>query len=147
MRPITPNQLRAVQATMTKVAPDREDRLELLSEMFGRAIESTRDLSWGEAALILSKFGGHQLAEVNSKKRQLRSTIYHLSMRISWLNRDYPDNGNADEKAMNKAKVDQWLLSRGVVKKPVMEMSVEELGKVVGQMKAIVKNQTIINPN
>lgn len=139
MRPITPNQLRAVQATMTKVAPDREDRLELLSEMFGRDIESTRDLSWGEAALILSKFGGHQLQEVNEKKRTLRATIYHLSMRISWLNRDYPDNGNADEKAMNKAKVDQWLMSHGVVKKPVMEMSVEELGKVVGQMKAIAK--------
>ena len=140
MRPITPNQLRAVQATMTKVAPDREDRLELLSEMFGRDIESTRDLSWGEAALILSKFGGTQLAEVNNKKRRLRSTIYHLSMRIGWLNKDYPDHGDADEKAINMAKVDQWLQSHGAVKKPVMEMSVVELGKVVGQMKAIARN-------
>lgn len=139
MRPITPNQLRAVQATMVKIAPDREERMELLSEMMGREIESTRDLSWSEAAMILSKFGGHQLQEVNEKKRTLRATIYHLSMRIGWLNRDYPDHGDAAEKAMNRAKVDQWLMSRGVVKKPVMEMSVEELGKVVGQMKAIAK--------
>lgn len=138
MRPITPNQLRAVQATMTRIASDREERLELLSEMFGRDIETTHDLSWSEANLILAKFGGTQLHDVNVKKRQLRSTIYHLSMKISWLNKDYPDNGDADEKAMNEAKVDQWLMNRGVVKKPVIEMSVAELGKVVGQMKAIV---------
>lgn len=137
-RPITPNQLRAVQATMTKIEPDRDERMALLSEMFGRDIETTNDLSWGEANLILAKFGGTQLHDVNVKKRQLRSTIYHLSMKISWLNKDYPDNGDADEKAMNEAKVDQWLMNRGVVKKPVMEMSVSELGKVVGQMKSII---------
>lgn len=138
MRPITPNQLRAVQATMTRIASDREDRLELLSEMFGRDIETTHDLSWSEANLILAKFGGHRLAEVNAMKRKLRAAIYHLSLQIGWLNRNYPDHGDANEKAMNMAKVDQWLLTHGVVKKTVAAMSVEELGKVIGQMKSIV---------
>lgn len=138
MIPITPNQLRAVQATMTQIEPDREERMALLSEMLGREIETTKDLSWWDANMILSKLGNYKLTETNIKKRNLRSTIYHLSMKIGFLNRDYPDNGDASEKEMNKAKVDQWLLTHGVVKKRVMEMSVGELGKTIGQMKSIL---------
>lgn len=134
------NQLRAVQAILGKIASDREDRLALLGEMFQRPIASTKELTFNEAKLILERFGGNELKAVTVRKQQLKATIYHLSMRIGFLNRPFADRDTPADREMNKAKVDGWLITHGVVKKRVADMTIAELGKTIGQMKAILKN-------
>lgn len=134
---ITSNQLRAVQAILGKITSDRDDRISLLSDMFERPITSTKDLTFDEAKLILERFGGDELKAITVRKQQLKATIYHLSMKIEFLNLSYPGD-DYDNRRMNMAKVDMWLLTHGIVKKRVKEMSIAELGKVIGQMKAIL---------
>lgn len=134
------NQLRAVQAILGKIASDREDRLALLGEMFQRPIASAKELTFDEAKLILERFGGDELKAVTVRKQQLKATIYHLSMRIGFLNRPFADRDTPEDREMNKAKVDGWLITHGVVKKRVADMTIAELGKTIGQMKAIAKN-------
>ncbi|MCQ2275413.1 MAG: hypothetical protein MJZ87_00475 [Bacteroidales bacterium] len=136
---ITSNQLRAVQAILGKITSDRDDRISLLSDMFERPITSTKDLTFDEAKLILERFGGDELKAITVRKQQLKATIYHLSMKIEFLNLSYPGD-DYDNRRMNMAKVDMWLLTHGIVKKRVKEMSIAELGKVIGQMKAILSN-------
>ena len=140
MKEMTMNQLRAVQAILGKIASDREDRLALLGEMFQRPIASTKELTFNEAKLILERFGGNELKAVTVRKQQLKATIYHLSMRIGFLNRPFADRDTPADREMNKAKVDGWLITHGVVKKRVADMTIAELGKTIGQMKAILKN-------
>lgn len=134
------NQLRAVQAILGKISADREDRLALLGEMFQRPFTSAKELTFDEAKLILERFGGAELKAVTVRKQQLKATIYHLSMRIGFLNRPFADRDTPADREMNKAKVDGWLLTHGVVKKRVADMTIAELGKTIGQMKAIAKN-------
>lgn len=136
---ITSNQLRAVQAILGKITSDRDDRISLLSDMFERPITSTKDLTFDEAKLILERFGGDELKAITVRKQQLKATIYHLSMKIEFLNLSYPGD-DYDNRRMNMAKVDMWLLTHGIVKKRVKEMSIAELGKVIGQMKAVLNN-------
>lgn len=137
---MTKNQLKAVQAILGKIASDREDRLALLGEMFQRPFTSAKGLTFNEAKLILERFGGAELKAVTLRKQQLKATIYHLSMRIGFLNRPFADRDTPADREMNKAKVDAWLLTHGVVKKRVADMTIAELGKTIGQMKAILKN-------
>ena len=138
---MTMNQLRAVQTILGKIAADRDDRLSLLGEMFQRPLASTKELTFDEAKLILERFGGDELKAVAIRKQQLKATIYHLSLRIDFLNKPFADSDTPEDRAMNKAKVDGWLLTHGVVKKRVADMSIAELGKTIGQMKAVMKNE------
>jgi len=139
MKDLTSNQLRAVQAILGKIASDREDRLALLGEMFQRPFTSTKELTFDEAKLILERFGGDELKAVTVRKQQLKATIYHLSMRIDFLNKPFSERDTPADREMNKAKVDNWLLTHGVVKKRVSDMTITDLGKTIGQMKSILK--------
>lgn len=134
---ITLNQLRLVQTVMGKVATDRETRLEILSDMCQRPIGSTKELTQDEANMIVRELGGQWARGSIKRKQHLKATVYHLSMRIDFLNLAYPGD-DYDNRRMNMAKVDNWLLTHGVVKKTVGTMTTAELGKVIGQMKAIV---------
>lgn len=143
-RPITDNQLRAVQATMVRYCNSREERIEMLTTLCGRPITGTRELTSEEANMILAHLGDGRLQAINSKKCHLRATIYHLSMQTDFLNAGYPDNGDPAEKAMNCAKVDMWLLKHGTVKKRVKDMTVKELGITIGQLKTIKGNRLTV---
>lgn len=136
---ITTNQLRLVQTVMGKISTDRETRLEILSDMCQRPIGSTKELTQQEAKMVVEKLGGQWARGSIKRKQNLKATIYHLSMKIDFLNLDYQGTDYATRK-MNCAKVDNWLLTHGVVKKPVDSMTTAELGKVIGQMKAILNN-------
>lgn len=134
---ITFNQLRLVQTVMGKIAHDRETRLEILSDMCQRPIGSTKELTQDEAKMIVRELGGEWVRGSIKRKQNLKATVYHLSMKIDFLNLSYPGN-DYDTRKMNMAKVDNWLMTHGVVKKPVESMTTAELGKVIGQMKAIL---------
>lgn len=134
---ITSNQLRLVQTVMGKIANDRDTRLEILSDMCQRPIGSTKELTQAEANMVVKELGGTLAMNSIRRKQHLKSAIYHLSMKIDFLNMRYPED-DYDTRMMNCAKVDGWLQTHGVVKKPVGEMTTAELGKVIGQLKAIV---------
>lgn len=136
---ISYNQLKVLHAVMHEITDDRDTRLEILSDVCQRPLSSTKEMTSEEAALAISTLGGHYYYEKNRKMHALRATIYHLSMKIEFLNLHYQDN-DYDTRLMNMAKVDNWLLTHGVVKKPVGQMSEKELGKVIGQMKSILNS-------
>lgn len=121
---------------MNRICSDREEKLELLSDLCQRPITTTKELTDDEVGLVVETFGGDIFKASRNHCHLLRSTIYHLSMKIDFLNLNYQDT-DTDTKLMNMAKVDNWLLTHGVVKKKVWDMTEKELGKVVGQMKAI----------
>lgn len=129
--------MRLVNTILCRISPDRDTRLEILSDICQRYIGSSKDLTRSEATMIVEKLGGDSAMESIRRKTNLKATIYHLSMKIDFLNLNYQDNDDATRR-MNMAKVDGWLLTHGVVKKPVGEMTTAELGKVIGQMKAIL---------
>lgn len=141
MRVMNQKQLRLVHTIMNRLCSDREVRLELLSDLCQRPITTTKELTDEEVHLVVDTFGGDVFKVYRNHCRVLRSTIYHLSMKIDFLNLNYQDT-DTETKMMNMAKTDNWLLTHGVVKKKVWDMTEKELGQVVGQMKAIV-NKTV----
>ena len=137
---INSKQLRLVHTIMNRLCSDREVRLEMLSDLCQRPITTTKELTDEEVHLVIDTFGGNDTRSRTEHCRILRSTIYHLSMQIGFLNQDYQESDH-DTRQMNMAKVDSWLQSRGIVKKPVREMTEKELGKTIGQLKSILKKQ------
>ena len=67
-------------------------------------------------------------------------SIYHLSMKIEFLNKGITSDTYEDHE-MNKAKLNRFTLSKGVIKKKVGLMSIEELRETKKQFEAILRKQ------
>ena len=137
---ITKNQIKAVQTIMNKIESDRTDRISLLSEMVGREVSSTKELQYGEAETIIAKFGAGN-KETTERRRKLAGAIYGISMSIGFLNEPYAHLNDVDNLRMNWEKIDIFIAKRGIVKKPLKEMTLDELEKTYRQLKAITRKK------
>lgn len=102
---ITPQQLRALQSCFSKLGFDDEERHGFVAQFTDGRTSSSKELSFDEARRILSG-----LKEDNSKKlgvaaKKLVGEIYGLSLKISFLNKDYCDTDTPEDFEMNKAKL------------------------------------------
>ena len=64
--------------------------------------------------------------------------IYALSFEIGFLNKGY-GSSSAEEVEMNKAKINSWVLTHGAVKKPITQMTLQELEQTMRQLQKIAK--------
>ena len=142
-KPVTPQQLKALHATFHAHGMDDEARHECIASFTGGRTARTKYLTMNEARLLLSRLNreDEQVRKMMQQEANavLRS-IYHLSMRISFLNKGFPSD-TEDDKQMNLAKINMWCRSRTKYRKTLREMNPEELKAVKKQLEAIVRKE------
>jgi hypothetical protein len=128
MKPITPAQLKKIHVLLNQMG-----RMEYKSDMVhsltdGRAT-STKDLTTNEAKAFigyLAQFDGND---------KMRKKVIALAYETEIIY-----GQTAEDKLMNYAKLDQFLITRGAVKKKLNLLTRDELVKVCSQMEAMLKN-------
>ena len=105
-RPITPQQVKALQAQFHKMGFSDEDRHGFISQFTSGRSDSTAGLTKEEAGLLLTRFNREEADRLRKQARALVKQIFSLSFRISCLNKNYTNDTEADFE-MNKAKINQ----------------------------------------
>ena len=136
-RPITPQQVKALQAQFHKMGFSDEDRHGFISQFTSGRTDSTAGLTKEEAGLLLTRFNREEADRLRKQARALVKQIFSLSFRISCLNKNYTE---ADFE-MNKAKINQFCRTRSKFRKNLTEMSLEELKDVKRQFEAMARKE------
>lgn len=139
-RPVTPQQIKALQAQFYKMGFSEEDRHGFISQFTSGRTNSTAGLTKEEAALLLSRFNKESAEHVRKEARALVKQIFSLSFRISCLNRNYT-NETPEDFEMNKAKINQFCRTRSKFRKNLTEMSLKELKEVKRQFEAMARKE------
>ena len=139
-RPVTPQQIKALQAQFYKMGFSEEDRHGFISQFTSGRTNSTAGLTKEEAALLLSRFNKESADHVRKEARALVKQIFSLSFRISCLNRNYT-NETPEDFEMNKAKINQFCRTRSKFRKNLTEMSLAELKEVKRQFEAMARKE------
>lgn len=135
-KPISPQQLKALQACFSKMGLDTDERHDFVRQFTEGRVNSTRELTFDEARLMLSRLNENKERNNQAEVLKLVKSIYHLSMRISFLNKDFPSDNPADFE-MNKAKINIFCRNRTKYRKNLTRMSIIELKEVKKQLEAI----------
>lgn len=106
-----------------------ESKKEIVSDFSNGRTESSKELSFDEAKLLIIRLAEHSPAE------RMKSLIFSLAYQSDII---YGNTG--EDKKINAAKLNLFLKERGAVKKELNAMSYPELVKTHRQFEAIVKN-------
>ena len=136
-KPISPAQMKALHATFRSKGFDEEERHDFISQFTIGRVSSTKELTFDEARLMLARLNGNKEQPNREEQLNLVKSIYYLSMRVSFLNKDFPSDNMADFE-MNKAKINLFCRNRTKYHKNLTLMSVLELKGVKKQLEAIV---------
>lgn len=143
-KPITPQQIKALQACFSKLSFDTEERHGFVNQFTDGRTQSTRELTFDEARRMLSALNGDQ--EQIKKKAAVEAAklvgdIYGLSLKISFLNKDYISLDTPEDFEMNKAKINVFARNRSRFRKNLTEMNIEELRAFKRQLEAVVHKE------
>lgn len=142
-KPITPQQLKALHATFHRLGMDDDARHECIYAFTSGRTESSKGLTMDEARLLMSRLNedDEQMRRMLLEEaRTLCRSIYYLSTRISFLNKDFPTDTQEDFE-MNKAKIDVWARRYSRFRKNIRQMNVSELREVKKQLEAIARKE------
>lgn len=142
-KPITPQQLKALHATFHRIGMDDDARHECIYAFTSGRTESSKELTMDEACLLMSRLNedDEQMRRMLIEEaRTLCRSIYYLSTRISFLNKDFPTDTQEDFE-MNKAKIDVWARKYSRFRKNIRQMNVSELREVKKQLEAIARKE------
>lgn len=139
-RPVTPQQIKALQAQFHKMGFSEEDRHGFISQFTSGRTDSTSGLTKEEAGLLLTRFNREAADRVRKEARAVVKQIFSLSFRISCLNRNYT-NDTEEDFEMNKAKINQFCRTRSKFRKNLTEMSLAELKEVKRQFEAMARKE------
>lgn len=137
-KPITPQQLKALQACFGKMGLDADERHDFICQFTDGRTASTKYLTFDEARLMLSRLNGDTGKREQAERLDLLKAIYHLSMRVSFLNADFQELDTAEDFEMNKAKINLFCRHRTKYRKNITLMNAAELKGVKKQLEAIV---------
>lgn len=139
-KPVSPQQLKALQATFHALGMDDENRHNHIAHFTAGRTASTRELTFDEARRLLEQLNTGRSRKRQEEARALCRSIYALSLRISFLNKDYATDNEADFE-MNKAKINQFCRQRTKFRKNLTAMTLEELKEVKKQLEAIARKE------
>lgn len=142
-RPITPQQIKALHATFHEKGFDDDARHEFIETFTCGRTNSTKELTKAEAFKILSSLNGENIKKNNHAAKEVIKSIYMLSFKISFLNKNY-DNSKyktQEDKMMNIAKINRFCIEKSKARKAIKEMSLEELKDVKKQLEAIARKE------
>lgn len=140
-KPITAGQLKALHATLTKAGIEDDDRHDLIEQLTNGRTKSSKDLTSDEAYKLITTISGQQEKRKQDEIRKSLKAIYMLSMNISFLNKDYPNDTDEDFQ-LNKAKINMFARSKSKAQKNVSAMSITELQDFKKQLEAIFRKET-----
>lgn len=120
---------------------DEDTYRELIHQFSNGRTTSSKELTKREATAFIRQFMNESTpVKVSHSMRMeclsLVKAIYAVSLEISFLNKDYQSN-DPDDIAMNKAKINHFVMNHGVVKKPISRMNYDELKDTLKQLKSI----------
>ena len=103
---------------------------------------SSKELTKMEAKFLIRKFSPKEKVVEQSREFNLPlvNHIYKLSFDISFLNKGYSSD-TPEEKEMNIAKLNKFVMTHGVVKKPISKQNYDELNKTLAQLKGIARKE------
>lgn len=141
-KPITPAQLKKIQTMFTRIGFDKEDKMDVISNLTNGRATSTKDITFNEATRLIIHFSGKSESQKAVKRddtrkeaRDMVRCIYRIAYDIGMCYGDTPE-----DKLMNCAKINKFCRERGTVKKNITEMTLPELKKTKKQFEAILKN-------
>lgn len=143
IRKITPQQIKALHAQFRRMGFNDEDRHGFISQFTEGRTDSTAGLTKEEAGLLLTRLNREETDRLRKEARSLVKQIFSLSFRISFLNKDFP-NDTPEDFEMNKAKINQFCRNRSKFRKPITEMTLEELKEVKRQFEALARKEDTI---
>lgn len=143
IRKITPQQIKALHAQFRRMGFNDEDRHGFISQFTEGRTDSTAGLTKEEAGLLLTRLNREETDRIRKEARSLVKQIFSLSFRISFLNKDFP-NDTPEDFEMNKAKINQFCRNRSKFRKPITEMTLEELKEVKRQFEALARKEDTI---
>ena len=143
IRKITPQQIKALHAQFRRMGFNDEDRHGFISQFTEGRTDSTAGLTKEEAGLVLTRLNREETDRIRKEARSLVKQIFSLSFRISFLNKDFP-NDTPEDFEMNKAKINQFCRTRSKFRKPITEMTLEELKEVKRQFEALARKEDTI---
>lgn len=143
IRKITPQQIKALHAQFRSMGLDETDRHGFIREYTDGRTEHTSELTMQEAKTLLSRLGQEKTERNRQEARKLVRQIFSLSFRISFLNKDFP-NDTPEDFEMNKAKINVFCRTRSKFRKPITEMTLEELKEVKRQFEALARKEDTI---
>lgn len=143
IRKITPQQIKALHAQFRRMGFNDEDRHGFISQFTEGRTDSTAGLTKEEAGLLLTRLNREETDRIRKEARSLVKQIFSLSFRISFLNKDF-SNDTPEDFEMNKAKINQFCRSRSKFRKPITEMTLEELKEVKRQFEALARKEDTI---
>lgn len=140
IRKITPQQIKALHAQFRRMGFNDEDRHGFISQFTEGRTDSTAGLTKEEAGLLLTRLNREETDRLRKEARSLVKQIFSLSFRISFLNKDFP-NDTPEDFEMNKAKINVFCRTRSKFRKPITEMTLEELKEVKRQFEALARKE------
>lgn len=143
IRKITPQQIKALHAQFRRMGFNDEDRHGFISQFTEGRTDSTAGLTKEEAGLLLTRLNREETDRIRKEARSLVKQIFSLSFRISFLNKDFP-NDTPEDFEMNKAKINVFCRNRSKFRKPITEMTLEELKEVKRQFEALARKEDTI---
>ena len=122
---------------------DEETYRNLIHQYSGGRTTSSKELTKKEAAAFIRKFLNEspEYKAMRAECLPLVKAIYAVSLEIPFLNKGYESN-RPEEVEMNKAKINRFVMSHGVVKKPVARQNYEELKQTLSQLKGIAEKES-----
>lgn len=137
---ITPQQIKALHVQFRRMGFDDEDRHRFISDYTGGRTDSTAALTMNEARTLLNRILKDESERLKRAARTTVRQIFSLSFRISFLNKGYGNNTPEDFE-MNKAKINKFCKTRTKFRKPLTEMTLEELKDVKRQFEALARKE------
>lgn len=142
---ITKDQIIAIQSALSKDFPDRDNRLEHLSNFFGYPIKSTKDLTKFQAIELLHFINTGEVKSKRSwgffkKGNKQHSKILNILHDLNWLTQ-YEGKTIPDLERLGG-----WLQSyRAPIQKPLMQQNPTELTKTINALTGILKKKYVNN--
>lgn len=122
---------------------DEDTYRNLIYQFSGGRTTSSKELTKKEATSLIRKFLGTDKVKKSEwmERRGVIEAIYALSFEIPFLNQGYESN-TPEEKEMNKAKINRFVMTHGVVRTPIAKQTYEELQKTLKQFKKIASKES-----
>lgn len=137
---ISPQQLKALQATFRRIGMDDDDRHDYIALFTDGRTQSSKELSFDEARRLLASLNEDQVKQVREEAKKLVKAIFGLSFQISFLNKGF-NNATEEDFRMNIAKLDMFARNKSASHKNVSSMYLSELKAFKKQLEAIAHNE------
>jgi hypothetical protein len=112
-----------------------DEKKNLVMQFTNRRATSSKDMTKAEAAALIGALSQDSQRDEYNPCDRMRRKVFALAYEAGFIYGDTPE-----DKSMNSAKLNAWIMEKGTVKKTLNKMSKAELIKTINQFEQIVKH-------